>query len=111
MSNCRRDTWKEDEIDDTVTWYLVLTTQLVRCDGSVLIGYKDKLMEMLRLILPLKCRNAYEIAGSTLTHMLMALTFLYMTNHEKKRLELDQPLDQYLPIRVRKAGKTGNVKN
>ncbi len=98
--------WREEEVNETVSWYLVLASQLVRTDGRVLIEHRDELRALLALLLPLKCRDAYELACTTLEHLLLALSFIYQTNYEQRRAKLDLPFEEYLPIRVKLVRQT-----
>lgn len=56
------DVYKEEELDVSVIWHLVLATSVFRADGLHLLKYKDKLMRLLRLIMPLSCKNASDVS-------------------------------------------------
>ena len=78
--------------------------QLVRCDGKHILTYKDDLMPVLRATLHLRCKEASEIAGNVLRHLLRALTLIYTLDYRSTPVDWDAPLSEELPIRVSKLG-------
>ena len=74
--------------------------QLVRCDGKVLLPYKDNLLEVLGHVLQLKCVHGYELAGQLLRFTLRALTLEYILNFQSLAGSYDRPVSEYLAIRV-----------
>lgn len=82
---------------------------MVRCDGDVLLAYKDDILELLNLITPMKSKEIYMSVSQLIEHLLMSLSFIYVCEYEKDRDILDQPLNEYLPIRVKSIDKTMNI--
>ena len=80
-------------------WYLCLF-QLVRCNGKVLLSYKDNLLEVLGHVLKLKCVHGYELAGQLLRFTLRALTLEYVLNFQSVAGSYDRPVSEYVAIRV-----------
>ena len=74
--------------------------QLVRCDGKVLLPYKDNLLEVLGHVLQLKCVHGYELAGQLLRFTLRALTLEFILNFQSVAGSYDRPVSEYLAIRV-----------
>ncbi|KAL4238306.1 Proteasome activator complex subunit 4 [Mactra antiquata] len=96
-----------EHLDDSFLWNLLMFSQLLRCDGSKLIPYKSKIVDVFSYILRLKCIQGYEIAGKSLMYLLRALTLITPLNYCSVEGSLDRPLSEYLPIRD--WAKTGDL--
>lgn len=77
-----------------------MSFQLLRCDGSKLLPYKSKMVEVFTYILRLKCVQGYEIAGKSLMYIFRSLTLLFPLNYASVSGSLDRPVTEYLAIRV-----------
>uniref|UniRef100_A0A914WJL6 Proteasome activator Blm10 mid region domain-containing protein n=1 Tax=Plectus sambesii TaxID=2011161 RepID=A0A914WJL6_9BILA len=93
------DTHTEEEVDSAVIWYIVLASQLVRVSGAQIVRFRAEILELLSLVMPLKCRQAHDIACTLLENVLIVLTTHYVDMHEFNRRKLDQPFEKFLPIR------------
>ena len=77
-----------------------LPLQLVRCNGSCLLPYKDILLRTLEPVLSLHSPQGFEIGGQVIRFLLRALCLTYPLEFRSITTDLDQPLSDYLPIRV-----------
>lgn len=93
------DNLSAEQLDDEFLWNLLMFSQLLRCDGSKLVLYKEKITEVLSYILRLKCVQGYEIAGKALTYVLRSLTLIHPMSYSSVSGSLDRPLTEYLAIR------------
>lgn len=75
--------------------------QIVRCNGEVLVPYKDQLLEVLQLTLHLKCVQGYELAAQLMRYILRALTLHYPLDYRSIADSFDRPVTEYLAINVR----------
>ncbi|XP_064602863.1 proteasome activator complex subunit 4-like [Liolophura sinensis] len=100
---------KDEQLDDSLLWNIVLLSEVVRCDGSVLMNYLDELTEVLKLTLHLTCKQAYELSASTLKSLLRALTLVYPLDFRSVATDVDTPVKDYLAIRD--WGKAGDLKD
>ncbi|XP_052767290.1 proteasome activator complex subunit 4A-like [Mya arenaria] len=98
-----------EQLDDGFLWNLLMLSQLLRCDGSELLPYKEKILEVLPKILRLQCVRGYEIAGKTLMYLLGSLTRIYPLNYRSVPGSVDRPVTEYLAIRD--WAKTGDVQD
>lgn len=73
--------------------------QAVRCDGSCLLAYGEQLVDVLKATLHLKCKEAADLAGNLLHHLLRALTLIYALDHRSTTMDWNKPLTEVLPIR------------
>lgn len=92
------DLVKEEQLDDSFLWNLLMLPQLVRCDGSALLPFKAELLEILQLTLHLKCIQGYELAGQFLRYLLRALTLIYPLDYKSVPGSLDRPFTEWLAI-------------
>ena len=77
-----------------------LVLQVTRCNGSCLLPYKDLLMQTLGSVMCLQSQQGYEISGQVLRFVLRALSFTYPVDFRSVTEDIDQPVKDYLPIRV-----------
>lgn len=73
----------------------------MRCNGEVLVPYKDQLLEVLQLTLHLKCVQGYELAAQLMRYILRALTLHYPLDYRSIADSFDRPVTEYLAINVR----------
>ncbi|VDM97531.1 unnamed protein product [Thelazia callipaeda] len=93
------EVYGEEDLDTTIVWYLVLASQMFRMPGLHIVSHKNKMLTLLRMILPLNSRTACELSCKALECMLTSLTFIYIDTDEERRKILDQSLECYLPVR------------
>ena len=79
---------------------LIMFSQIVRCNGKALLPYKGELVTVLNATLHLKCKDAADLSGILLRHLLKALTLTYALDYRSTHLDWDAPLSENLPIRV-----------
>lgn len=79
---------------------MFLVLQLVHCDGKHLLPYKEELLATLPPLLQLQCVRGYETACEVMRFLLRALTLTFPLSSGSVIHDLDQPLTDYLPIRV-----------
>ena len=72
----------------------------MRCDGEFLVPYGDELITVLKSTLHLKCKDAIELSGNLLRHLLKALTLIYALDYRCTTIDWDASLSSVLPIRV-----------
>lgn len=53
----------EEHVDGELLWYLEILSQMLQCDGSEVVQYKEMLKEIIRLSIHLKNKKAYSRAG------------------------------------------------
>ncbi|KAK7466612.1 hypothetical protein BaRGS_00037269 [Batillaria attramentaria] len=83
------DLAREEQLDNSFLWNMLMLSQLLRCNGEHLLPYKEMLLAL----------QGYEIAGQVLRFLLRALTLTYPLEFRSVTQDLDQPLKDYLPIR------------
>lgn len=88
----------EEHLDDGFLWNLLMLSQIVRCNGEVLVPYKDQLLEVLQLTLHLKCVQGYELAAQLMRYILRALTLHYPLDYRSIADSFDRPVTEYLAI-------------
>lgn len=66
----------------------------------MLLPYKDELLEVLQLILHLKCVQGYELACQLMRYILRALTLHYPLDYRSVAGSFDRPVSEYLAINV-----------
>ncbi|KAJ8309114.1 hypothetical protein KUTeg_013988 [Tegillarca granosa] len=93
------DIIKEEHLDDSFLWNLIMLSQVVRCNGKVLLPHKDQLLEVITMTLHLKCIQGYELAGQLLRFTLRALTLHYPLDYKNISESFDRPFEEYLAIR------------
>lgn len=93
------DIAKEEHLDNSFLWNMLMLSQLLRCNGAQLVPYKDTLLSTLGPMQSLHSPQGYEIAGQVLRFMLRALTLTYPLEFRSVTQDIDQPLKDYLPIR------------
>ncbi|VDO11224.1 unnamed protein product [Brugia timori] len=64
-----------------------------------ILSHKTRMLNLLRMIVPLTCRTACELSCNALECMLTGLTNIYTDSSEYRREKLDQPFEKHLPIR------------
>ncbi|KAK3093564.1 hypothetical protein FSP39_017345 [Pinctada imbricata] len=89
---------KEEHLDNGFLWNLQMLAQLVRCNGKVLLPYREDLLSVLSLTLHLKCIQGYELAGQLLRFVLRALTLHYPLDYKSIAESFDRPVTEYLAI-------------
>ena len=87
----------------------VFVLQAVRTDGKALLPYSEQLISVLKVTLHLKCKEAADMAGSLLRHLLRGLTLTYALDHRSTTMDWDRPLMEVLPIR--EWGTPGDLHN
>ncbi|XP_078000645.1 proteasome activator complex subunit 4-like [Glandiceps talaboti] len=100
---------QETELDDEVLFKLQLLSEVVRCPSESLLKYGDQLIEVLQSTLHLTCKEGYELAGTTLKHILRSLTMMYPREYCSVPEGFDRPLTEYLP--VRDWARAGDINN
>ena len=73
---------------------------MVRCNGSCLLPYKDILVQTLTPVLSLHSPQGFEIGGQVIRFLLRAMCLTYPLEFRSVPADFDQPLKDYLPIRV-----------
>ena len=72
----------------------------MRLNGAALVPYKNQLLQVLDISLHLKCQEGEALSAVLLQHLLRSLTLIYALDYKTSPNDWNQPLDQYLPIRV-----------
>ncbi|XP_060589859.1 proteasome activator complex subunit 4B-like [Ruditapes philippinarum] len=98
-----------ERLDDGFLWNLLMFSQLLRCNGSYLLPYKTKIVDVFTYILRLQCVQGYEIAGKSLMYLLRGLTLVFPVNYASVSGSLDRPVTEYLAIR--EWAKPGDIDN
>ena len=57
-------------------------------------------MEVLRITLHLKCKDAADLSGNLFKHILKAVTVIYADDYRCTVQDWNSPLTEFLPIRV-----------
>lgn len=89
----------EEHLDNSFLWDILMLSQLMRCNGSYLLPYKDVLLQTLGPVLSLQSQQGYEIGGQVLRFLLRAMSFTYPVDFRSVTQDIDQPVQDYLPIR------------
>ncbi|KAL8607379.1 hypothetical protein ACOMHN_024404 [Nucella lapillus] len=89
----------EEHLDNSFLWNIVMLSQLMRCNGSHLLPYREVLQETLGPVLSLQSQQGYEAGGQLLRFTLRAMSFTYPVHFRSVTADIDQPLQDYLPIR------------
>ncbi|XP_046402715.1 proteasome activator complex subunit 4A-like [Ischnura elegans] len=102
------DVYREEILDNELLFNMLLLTEVVNCHGNALVPYIPQLMEVLDRTLKLKnCKEAYQMAGLTLRHILSALSHILPDDLRSVPYSYEEPISKRLPIRD--WGKPGNI--
>uniref|UniRef100_A0A915JHA1 Proteasome activator Blm10 mid region domain-containing protein n=1 Tax=Romanomermis culicivorax TaxID=13658 RepID=A0A915JHA1_ROMCU len=85
--------------DLNILWYLTMVTQIVRCEGTVLVNHKQDLLKLVNLLWPLTSKEIYTKFSTMLENICISLSFIYICDYESNRRNIDSAADVYLPIR------------
>lgn len=101
----------EETLDDELLFCLQLLSEVVRCNGVVLLKYKDILLQVLDRTLLLKSRKGYELASCALQNLLKSLTMLYALEFRSSAVPWDEYCDFTKHLPIRDWGRPGDVRN
>uniref|UniRef100_F1KQG9 Proteasome activator complex subunit 4 n=1 Tax=Ascaris suum TaxID=6253 RepID=F1KQG9_ASCSU len=90
---------KEAVLEPTVVWFICLAMMLFSVPGKLLLKYHKKCVDLHKMLISLKCANAYRMACWSLKNVLTQLAEIYPDMEGKRHRELDLPLEVSLPIR------------
>ncbi|XP_074661309.1 proteasome activator complex subunit 4A-like [Tubulanus polymorphus] len=90
---------KEENLDTELLWNLLCLSQIVRCRGTCVLVYMDRLIEVLDFTLQLNSKQGYTIGASLLSHILQVFTHIYALDFRGSAEGYDRPFEEYLPIR------------
>ncbi|KAI1295461.1 Proteasome activator complex subunit 4 [Halotydeus destructor] len=102
---------KEEALDDELLFCLQLLSEVVRCDGNVLLKYKSLLTDVLERGLQLQARRGYELASSLLQNLLKSLTTIYSLDFRGSCVPWDEYTDFTKHLPIRDWGKPGDLHN
>nr|UCK81620.1 proteasome activator complex subunit 4 [Arenicola marina] len=101
------DISQEEHLDNEFLWNLLLLSECVRSNGRALLPYREDLVTVLKACLHLKCKEAADLAGNLLRHVLKALTLIYATDYRSAQTDWSAPFSEQFPIRD--WGRSGRV--
>ncbi|XP_071454240.1 proteasome activator complex subunit 4-like [Hetaerina americana] len=100
--------FKEEILDNELLFNMLLLSEVVNCHGDALVPYIPQLMKVLDRTLKLKnCKEAYQMAGLTLKHVLAGLSHVWPIDFRSVPYSYEEPISKKLPIRD--WGKPGNI--
>jgi proteasome activator subunit 4 len=73
---------------------------VVDCRGNALLPYMEILQQVMDRTLHLTCREGYLSSSCILRHILSSLTSITPTEYRSAAASFDQPIKDYLPIKV-----------
>ncbi len=101
MNNAESSVFLADDKEDIeLTWYLMLFAELVYTRGDVLLIYKKMIMSIFHRCIRIINKNSCKVLARTMKNLLESLTHVYPLDSRLTTENLDQPLSDFLPIRV-----------
>lgn len=105
------DIIKEETLDDELLFCLLLLSEAVRCDGKVLLKYRDIIKQVLGRTISLESRKGYTLASTMLQNLLKALTSTYATDFRSTNVPWTEYEDFTKHFPIRDWGRPGDIKD
>lgn len=81
----------EEKLDDELLFSLLVLSEVVRCDGKILLKYQSNIEKVLERSLNLKCKDGYKIACSLLNYALK----IYVQCYPIESCSIANPWDRH----------------
>lgn len=86
--------------DVELTWYLTLFAELLRARGDALLIYKSMILAVFHRSIHMCHKGSYEAMAKAAKHLLKSLSYVYPKEYRLTVENLEEPFDDFLPIRV-----------
>ena len=104
------DMTNDDKLDEELLFSLQLLSEIVKCDGQVLLQYRSELEQVLEATLHLTSPKGYMMAHSLLSNVLKHLTTMYLLEFRCCQTEYGSEAEVSAgPLPVREWGVAGNI--
>ena len=84
----------DEKVDDELLFALQALSEIVKCDGHVLMKYKDTLFTVLERTLLMKSRKGYLLTHALYGNVIRQLTSIYLTDLRCTNIDFESERDE-----------------